>query len=331
MTPTDPMTPITHLTLVLTRADVEALTDMPEAVRAVADAFIAHAQGHTRMPPKVYLPLPEHGGDFRAMPSFLDGAAGVKWVNSHPQNPSRHGLPAVMGIFILSDPATARPLAVLDATWLTAVRTGAAAAVASRALGRPEARSIGFVGSGVQARTMALAHQVTHPELRDLVFADLRPDAAQALAAAFGGRVGSIAEAAGCDIVCTSTPGAHPIIRRDMVRPGAHINAMGADAEGKQELETALLVACRIFVDDPAQAFHSGEVNVPLHEGALSEDAIAGSLGDVLADRTPGRASETDITLFDSTGLGVQDLAVARLLVARARARQVGIAVPLVG
>lgn len=318
-------------TLILTRSDVESLTDMAEAVAAVREVFRAHAEGRTQMPPKVYLSLPEHAGDFRAMPSFFEGAAGVKWVNSHPQNPKRHGLPAVMGVFILSDPATAVPLAVMDATWLTAVRTGAAAAVASAALARRDAASIGFVGSGVQARTMALAHRVTHPEVKELVFSDVRPEAAAGLAETFGGRVGTIEEAAACDIVCTSTPGARPVVTRAMVRAGAHINAMGADAEGKQELETALTVAARVFVDDPAQAFHSGEVNVPLHHGDLRESDIAGALGAVLAGTLAARPEPGTITLFDSTGLGVQDLAVARRLVERARARGVGTALPLVG
>lgn len=318
-------------TLILTRADVEALTDMPSVVAAVAAAFAAHAAGRARMPPKVYLDLPEYAGDFRAMPALFDGAAGVKWVNSHPQNPRRHGLPAVMGVYIYSDPETARPLAILDATWLTAIRTGAAAAVASRALGRPEARSLGFVGAGVQSRTMAMAHRVTHPHVSDLVFADVRPEAARAMAEAFGGRVGSIEEAAACDLVCTSTPGAVPVVTRGMVRPGTHINAMGADAEGKQELETALTVAARIFVDDPTQAFHSGEVNVPLHHGDLREDQVAGSLGAVLNGLLVARPDADAITVFDSTGLAVQDLAVARILVARAHREGRGLSLPLVG
>jgi len=318
-------------TLILTRQDVESLTDMSAVIAAVEAAFVAHAEGRARMPPKVYLELPEYFGDFRAMPSFMEGAAGVKWVNSHPQNPNRHALPAVMGLFVLSDPETALPLAVMDATWLTAVRTGAAAAIASRALARKGARSIGFVGSGVQARTMAMAHRVTHPDIVDLVFADLRDEAARALVARFGGRVGTVAEAAACDIVCTSTPGAAPVVARNMVSPGAHINAMGADAEGKQELESGLTASARIVVDDPAQAHHSGEVNVPLHDGALALDAIAGGLGDVLLGRVKGRLDAGDITLFDSTGLAVQDLAVARMVLARARELGVGTALALLG
>lgn len=318
-------------TLILTRQDVESLTDMSDVVAAVASAFVAYATGKARMPPKVYLDLPEYHGDFRAMPSFMEGAAGVKWVNSHPQNPKRHGLPAVMGLYVLSDPETALPLAVMDATWLTAVRTGAAAAIASRALGRADARSLGFVGSGVQAKTMAMAHAVTHPEITDLVFADVREGAAEALVAQFGGRVGSVQDAAACDLVCTSTPGGKPVVTRAMVRPGTHINAMGADAEGKQELESALTASARVIVDDPAQALHSGEVNVPIHDGVLSAEAIIGGLGDVLAGRIVGRASADEITLFDSTGLAVQDLAVARIVVARAKALGVGVALALVG
>ncbi len=318
-------------TLILTRKDVESLTDMADVVTAVEAAFIAHARGHARMPPKVYLDLPEYHGDFRAMPSFMEGAAGVKWVNSHPQNPKRHGLPAVMGLYVLSDPETALPLAVMDATWLAAVRTGAAAAIASRALARPDVRSLGFVGSGVQAKTMAMAHRVTHPQVTDLVFADVRAEAAELLAVRFGGRVGTVAEAAACDIVCTSTPGGTPVVTRAMVRPGAHINAMGADAEGKQELESALTASARVVVDDPAQALHSGEVNVPIHQGAFSADAIVGGIGDVLSQRVVGRTSAADITMFDSTGLAVQDLAVARIVLARARAKGVGVALTLVG
>ncbi|HEU4532635.1 MAG TPA: hypothetical protein VFS00_00910, partial [Polyangiaceae bacterium] len=163
-------------TLILSAADVRSLLSMPEAVRAVELAFAEHASGRALMPPKVYLSLEAYGGDFRAMPSYvgpgpgagpdgapapdaLPAAAGVKWVNSHPDNPQRHGLPSVMGVYILSDPATALPLAILDATVLTAARTGAAAAVASRHLAKPGPKTLGFVGAGVQSRWMLAAHR----------------------------------------------------------------------------------------------------------------------------------------------------------------------------
>src|SRR5690348_17332059 len=146
-------------TLLLTQSEVRSLLTMDRAIEGVERAFAAHGRGETLMPPKVYLPLPQHGGDFRAMPAYADGAAGVKWINSHPQNPARHGLPSVIGLYVLSDPDTAMPLAILDATWLTAVRTGAGAAVASRHLARKSPRSLGLIGCGVQAHTLLEAHR----------------------------------------------------------------------------------------------------------------------------------------------------------------------------
>jgi ornithine cyclodeaminase/alanine dehydrogenase len=317
-------------TRILTRSDVASLLEPADVVRAVEQAFAAHGRGEARMPAKVYLDLPEHDGDFRAMPSALDGAAGVKWVNSHPKNPERHGLPSVMGIYVLSDPATAAPLAILDATWLTAVRTGAAAAVASKHLAKKGARTIGFVGCGVQAHTMLSAHRVIFPEL-EVLGADASRDAAKRFADEVGGRVVSLAEASSADIVCTSTPVRTPVVERAWVRDGAHVNAMGADGPGKQELDARILLDARVIIDDWEQATHSGEVNVPLHDGVMQREHIAGTLGEVAAGRLPGRTSEAQITLFDSTGLAVQDLAVARLVHAAAVARGIGVELDLVG
>ncbi len=147
-------------TIVLTQADVRSLAEMASAVTAIEGAFAAHGRNETQMPVKVYLDLPQFDGDFRAMPAYFGDSAGVKWVNAHPRNPERHGLPSVLGMYILSDPATALPLAVMDATLLTAIRTGAAAAVASKYLARPDSRSVGFVGSGVQAGTLLSALRV---------------------------------------------------------------------------------------------------------------------------------------------------------------------------
>jgi ornithine cyclodeaminase/alanine dehydrogenase len=253
----------------------------------------------------------------------------VKWVNSHPENPARHGLPSVMGVYILSDPATARPLAIMDATLLTAFRTGAAAGVATRFLAGRAPRSLGFVGCGVQARYLLDAHRTLYPDLR-LVMADASAEAARRFAAEAGGTVGSVEEAAGCDVVCTSTPVRKPVVRDGWVAAGAHINAMGADAEGKQELETALLRRARVFVDDFDQASHSGEVNVPLHSGALAPADLAGTIGQVIAGKLPARPDAQAITIFDSTGLAVQDVALARVLFDAAREQGVGVDVPLV-
>jgi ornithine cyclodeaminase/alanine dehydrogenase len=228
-----------------------------------------------------------------------------------------------MGIYILSDPATALPLAVMDATRLTAVRTGAAAAIASKHLARPGARSIGFVGCGAQAPFLLEAHRAVLGGDLEVVAADASPEASARFAAEAGGRAAPIAEAAACDIVCTATPSRAPVVARAWVRPGAHINAMGADAHGKQELDPAILKDARVVIDDWAQATESGEVNVPLHDGTLTRDHIHATLGEIIAGRRPGR-EDAAITVFDSTGLALQDVAVARVVYAAARAAGAG-------
>jgi len=322
--------PAQRKTLLLSKSDVGALLTMEATITAVEAAFLAHGRGETQMPPKVYLALDAFDGDLRAMPAYVAGAAGVKWVNSHPHNPERHGLPAVMGLYILSDPATAFPLAIMDATLITAMRTGAAAAIASKHLARPGARTLGLVGCGVQARYLLDAHRATFGSTLEVLAADVSVEASERFARESGGRAVSIEEASGCDIVCTATPCRAPVVSRAWVRPGAHLNAMGADAHGKQELDPAILRDGRVVIDDWAQATESGEVNVPLHDGTLSRDAIHATLGEVIAGKRPGR-EHADITVFDSTGLAVQDAAVARVVYAAARERGAGAAFDLLG
>ncbi len=316
-------------TRILTKAEIERLVTMEHAVSAVEGAFRAHGAGEALMPAKVYLDLPRYRGDFRAMPTYLEGSAGVKWVNSHPENPERHGLPAVMGVFVLSDPDTAVPLAVMDFTYLTAVRTGAAGAVASKHLARDGAKSLGFVGCGVQARFLLDAHRAVLPGL-DLKMADVEPERARRFAAEAGGDAVSIEEACACDIVCTATPSRGPVVERAWVRRGAHVNAMGADAPGKQELDPALLDDGVVVIDEAHQAQSSGEINVPLGQRTLDREHIRGTLGEVLVGSKPGRLSDDEITIFDSTGLAIQDLALARIVYELAREQGIGTELDLV-
>ncbi len=316
-------------TLLLGRKDLEKILTMELAIPAVESAFAAHGRGAVLMPPKLYLPLPKHGGDFRAMPAYVDGAAGVKWVNMHPGNPARHGLPSVMGVYILSDPGTAFPLAVLDGTLLTAFRTGAAGAVASKYLAPKNPATIGLVGCGVQARSLLAAHRVLYPHLRPVLY-DLSAEAVARFSAEAGGHAGAVDQAGSCDIVCTTTPSRSPVVFRSFVGISTHINAMGADAPGKQEIDPAILQEATVVVDDLAQAGESGEVNVPLHAGTYRREQIYGTLGELVAGLKPGRRS-TEITLFDSTGLAVQDLALARAAYEEARRRGLGMEFDLTG
>jgi alanine dehydrogenase len=303
----------------LSRSDVAALVDMPAVMEAVRGAFVAQARGEVQMPVKVYLEFEQWRGDLRAMPASVGGVAGVKWINSHPANPSRHGLPTVRGVMLLSDPATANLLAMMDATLITALRTGASAGIATAALARPDARSVGLIGCGVQARFLLDAVRAARPALDDIRVCDADAATAAEFARTCGGQLAPVESVAGCDVVCSATPVRTPFIRREWLQPGAHINAMGADAHGKQEFHVEALRAARVFVDDLAQASGSGEVNVGLVEGTLTTADIAGTLGEVLAGQCAGRENDAQITLFDSTGLAIQDVAVAALVFERAR------------
>jgi alanine dehydrogenase len=315
--------------------DVAQLVTVGEALPLVEEAFRALAEGRAQMPAKMYLDFKEFGGDLRAMPAYLPktgtdgrGFAGVKVVNSHPGNPAR-GLPTVSAVLVLNDPETGLPLAIMAAGRLTDIRTGAAGGVAAKHLARPNSETLGLVGCGRQAVTQwrALAGRFPFKEIR---VAGQTPEEARSFIAKNGTsdgpawRATSVQEAAGADIVVTTTPGRAVVVSSPWVRPGAHVNAIGADAPGKQELDVALLKRARVFVDSPEQAFHSGEVNVGLSSGAMTPDDIAGGLGDVVAGRTPGRRSDADITVFDSTGLAVQDVAVAAFVYRRARERSRG-------
>lgn len=305
--------------------DILTLIDTPHVIDAVQSAFLAFGNGTAHMPSKVYLDVPK--GDFRAMPAALPGVAGIKWVNVHPGNHEHQPpLPTVMAMILLSDPETGAPLAVMDGTLITRFRTGAAAAVATRALARKDARTLGIIGCGGQAESHLRALLEVVPQA-EVLLADARREAAEQLAALFPNNVShlvSAEEAAGADVVTTLTASRKPFVQKAWIKPGAHINAMGADAQGKQECMTDLTLSARVFVDDWAQASHSGEINNPVHEGLLTQGQLAGMLSDVLCGKKPGRTSDSEITLFDSTGLAIQDMAVASRVYAAAVAQGKG-------
>ena len=316
-------------TLVLTRSEVERVATMELAVAAVESAFEAFGRGEASMPAKVYLQIEDHDGDFRAMPTRIGPSAGIKWVNVHMHNPDRYGLPTVMGVYVLNDPRNAFPLAVMDGTSLTALRTGAAAGVASKHLASPSPRTIAFIGAGAQARTLHGAHRAIFGSFETLVH-DRSTESAALFASEVGGRVVSLQTAASADIVCTATPSRVPFLEPDWVTPGAHINAMGADAPGKQELASGLLRAAAVYIDDIHQAEGSGEINVPLTRGEFAIDDIAGTLGEVVAGSLP-KPANTVTTIFDSTGLAIQDVSLARAIYDEARALGLGVEIDLVG
>lgn len=304
----------------MTGRQVERLITMREAIRVVESAFKEKGEGKVQMPPKVYVTLDEFEGDFRVMPGYLlsSHAAGVKIVNVHPNNPKKYNLPTVMATIVLLEPETGYPICMMDGTWLTAMRTGAGSGVATKYLAKEGQVSVGIIGAGVQARTQLMAIA----EVRQISSAkvyDIAPESAKRfvkeMAKLVGGKltsVGSVDEAtSGVDVIVTATPAREPILFSRHVRPGIHINAIGADAPGKQELDTEILMRARVIVDDLEQASHSGEVQTCLRKGLFGRDHICAELGEIVAGKKNGRQSADEITVFDSTGLAIQDISVA--------------------
>jgi alanine dehydrogenase len=287
--------------------------DIHEVNAAIEEAFAEHGRGKVQMPPKMYITF-DHG-DFRTMPAAIPSLSmgGVKIVNVHPGNPAI-GLPTVMALTVILNPETGIPEAILNATRLTDLRTGAAGAVAAKYLSPKKSVVLGLAGTGRQARAQveAIARELTINGI--LVWSRNEANAKSFCRnnAELECTSVSLEKVCDCDILITTTPSRKPLIREGWIRDGTHINAIGADAPGKQELDPAILPRARVFVDDPVQAVHSGEINVPIRDGLFTADQIAGTLGEVVLGKK-GRKEKDEITLFDSTGLAIQDLAIAKI------------------
>ncbi len=292
---------------------LEAVSPL-EAIERVRAGFVAYAAGEWAMPPKIYLDASPNG-DFRAMPARGAGLAILKWVTSFPGNPAA-GLPVVMGVICVSSLADGEPLALVDVRAVTALRTGAVAAVAAQELAREDAATVGIVGCGLHggwaARCLAAA------EYGPGVCFDPDPDAAGRLAGELGWEAGSLEDALACDVVTCVTPGAQPVVRAGDLRPGMHLNMLGADGPGKAEAEPEAVAACRLFCDEWEQASHGGELTPAVEAGLVRREQVT-ELGAVLTGREPARESTDETTLFDSTGLAIQDLALCLAVLAAER------------
>jgi alanine dehydrogenase len=308
--------------------DVYEAVSPDRALEAVREAFVAYARGEWTMPPKVYVPL-YPAGDFRAMPAQGGGFALLKWISSFPGNPSR-GLPTVMGTVLLSDASSGQLLAILDAASLTALRTGAAAVLAAELLGPKDAATASVIGAGVNGKAVARTFLARG---RTVSVFDLDASRAAAAAEELGADVaGSLEEALSADVVATVTPGKHVLFREGSLRAGQHVSLMGADGPDKCEIAAAELarvsVFCddygkdvpngtldrearvRVFCDDWEQASHAGDLAHAVEAELITREQVT-ELGAVLAGLAGGRRSADDITIFDSTGLAIQDLAIA--------------------
>jgi len=288
-------------------ADAVIAAVPPElAIERTRLAFERHAAGDWVMPPKVYVDAPP-AGDFRAMPARGDRLAILKWVTSFPRNPER-GLPVVAGALLVSSAETGELLAIIDCAAVTSLRTGAAAAVSALALAADGARSAGVIGCGVNG--VWAARCLVAAGFGPGVCADVRPEPAERLAGELGWAAGTREEAAARDVVVTVTPGERPVVFGSELRPGQHLAVLGADAHGKAEVEPEALARCSLFCDEWEQSSNGGELSGAVARGELAREQVT-ELGEVLSGRRPGRLASEEVTLFDSTGLAIQDLAIA--------------------
>jgi alanine dehydrogenase len=288
---------------VLSGADVERAVSPQRAVEAVRDAFVAYARGEWTMPSKVYVPA-YPAGDFRAMPALGSGHALLKWVTSFPGNP-QHGLPTVTGLVLVSDASNGMLQAALDAAAVTALRTGAAAVLAAETLGRDGTAAV--VGAGVNGRAAARTFVARG---REVLLYDVDNERAASAADELGATVATREEALGAEVVVTVTPGKELVYDKCSLRAGQHVSLMGADGPGKAEIAVGEMARVRMFCDDWEQASHNGDLAHAVEADVLDGRDVT-QLGDVLAGTARGRTTDEEITVFDSTGLAIQDLAIA--------------------
>ena len=318
--------------LIINEQDARALVNMQEAIAAVEQSFAAMARGQARNLPVVREVLGyrdsvfgvKTGCDIRA--PMLGLKAGGYW----PHNAAK-GLTNHQSSTLLFDPETGRACALVSANYLTGVRTGAASALATRYLSRPDSAVLGIIGTGVQALYQLQATLAVR-SIRKVYALNPSPDKL----AAFGRHVRELglefapqsdrqAVVSNADVLITVTPSTQPLVEASWVRPGTHISAMGADTKGKQELDAALVASAALFVDEAAQAFSIGECQHAYQAGLIADGSLRGSLGAVIAGLCDGRRSAQEITVFDGTGVALQDLAVANLAVRLAGERGVGL------
>lgn len=306
-------------TLIFTKKDVEKVLTPSVANKTIERAFKAYGLGQADMPAKSYLYFEK--GDLRSMPAYIHGQgfdiAGIKSVNVHPEN-AKYGLPTVMAVIILADPKNGFPLAILDGTYLTGIRTGAAGALAAKYLSRKNAKIAGFVGCGAQARTQLMCImevrklktvKIWQFESKDTYAPRFKEwvEKTYGITATISTDIDEITT--DVDILITTTPSRKPLVNK--VSPGTHINAIGADAAGKEEINPKILKQAKVVIDDWAQASHSGEINVPFRRKQITEKDIYAGLGEIAAGKKKGRTSGEEITVFDSTGLAIQDVSCA--------------------
>jgi ornithine cyclodeaminase/alanine dehydrogenase len=328
------------MTLLLSRQDVESVLTMEDCLQAVEIAFAELARGNAVMPQRAVIQVADHKGIFLGMPAFIGGdlnSLGLKAVTVYPDNPAKHDLPTTLGTLMLCDPATGKVVAIMDAGYLTAVRTGAASGVATRYLARENSEVCVVFGAGVQARKQLEAMKVVRPIRRALVIdivAAARDSFAEQMSEMLAVDVISTEDVEGAvrnaDIIVTASSSHDPVFDGDWLQPGTHVNNIGSHSPGARELDTTTVKRAKYVADlKEANLAEAGDILIPIQEGAVTEGHIYASLGDIVSGAKPGRENDNEITVFKSCGLAVQDMATAIAVFKAAKEKGVGTEVDL--
>jgi ornithine cyclodeaminase/alanine dehydrogenase-like protein (mu-crystallin family) len=326
-------------TLVLTRRDVTALLGWDECISAVEAAFRGHGEGRSLPPGVLGVRAPDGGFHVKAAGLRLSRFYfAVKTNANFTDNPRRHGLPAIQGVVVLCDADDGRPLAVMDSIEVTLRRTAAATAVAARLMARADSRAVTICGCGVQGRAQLVALSRVLPLERAFAY-DTDGRASEAYSVEMSEALGLEVTPVGApvegleksDACVTCTPSREPFLLREHVRPGTFVAAVGADASDKQELEPRLMAAAVVVTDVLEQCAAIGDLHHAIEAGAMSREAVHADLADLVIGRKVGRRSAEEITVFDSTGTALQDVAAAALVYEKAAAAGLGLRVTLGG
>lgn len=319
--------------LILSQDEVQSCLPMGKTIQAVRDAYIAFAKGRVQLPPVVHLDVKQYNGEVDIKSGFVEdfGIIGTKIASGYYDN-HKLGLPPGVAVIVLMDLKTSMPIAVMDGTHITAYRTGAAGAVAADVLARKNSKTIGIVGTGTQGRMQVLALKEVFKidEVRAWdILEDSAENYAREMAEKIGIEVNAFAEVEdvvrGADIIVTVTPSRKALVKKDWISEGVHINAIGADGPGKQELDPHIVaMADKIVVDSLAQCRKIGEIQHALGQNLITEDDVHAEIGQILIGEKAGRESDKEITLFDSTGLAAQDIAAAHVVYKQARENGLG-------
>lgn len=317
--------------IVLSEYDVRELLDMPSCIEAMTEVLASLARGGLYNPLRSIACPPDAGTLLGLMPAYRGGSSSsyaLKEIVIVPTNPSR-GLDTHMGGVLLHDGETGELVAIMNASPVTEIRTAAVSAVATRAFAQPDARRVAILGAGAQARghVHAMRAVLDEPEIR---IWSRRPEAAEELAGEVGATVSPSVDAAlfDAEVVCTTTATKEPIVEKRWLAPGAHVNAVGSCFPTTRELDTDTVAHSSFFTDRRESCLNeAGDYILAAAEGAVGPDHIKAELGEVLAGMHPGREHEDELTVFESLGIAVEDLASAELVVRRARERGVGVEV----